>query len=88
MACRRPVVATGIEGNLDAFVDGHSGLYTEPDAAHMASQVFALLDDPARATAMGIAASRRAELFDLAVTLPALGDAVQRVVDARWEVAA
>lgn len=88
MACSRPVVATGIEGNLDAFADGYSGLYTEPDAVSMAAQILALLDNPARAAAMGLAASRRAELFDLAVTLPALGDAVQRVVDARWKVVA
>ena len=83
MACSRPVVATGIEGNLDAFVDGHSGLYTEPDALSMAGRILTLLDDPARAAAMGAAASRRAELFDLDVTLPALGDAVQQVVDAK-----
>ena len=28
MACARPVVATAIEGNLDAFVDGHSGTWS------------------------------------------------------------
>jgi glycosyltransferase involved in cell wall biosynthesis len=88
MACERPVVATGIEGNLDGFVDGHSGLYTEPDAASMADHIVSVLDDPVRATAMGRAASVRAELFDLAVTLPALGDAVRRVVDVGEAVAA
>ena len=83
MACGRPVVATGIEGNLDGFVDGHSGWYTKPDAARMADRIVALLDDPDAASAMGQAAARRAQLFDLAETLPALADAVRRVVDAR-----
>lgn len=88
MACSRPVIATGIEGNLDGFVDGHSGIYAEPEPANMAAKVIALLDDPRRAAAIGLAAEKRATLFDLAATLPALGDAVQRVVDARGTVIA
>jgi glycosyltransferase involved in cell wall biosynthesis len=79
MACGRPVVATGIEGNLDGFVDGHSGLYALRDPEDIADKVLELLADPSRAAAMGAAAQRRAGLFDLAVTLPALGDAVRRV---------
>jgi glycosyltransferase involved in cell wall biosynthesis len=82
MACARPVVATGIEGNLDGFVDGHSGLFAEPSPASMASRIVELLDDPERSAAMGLAASERAELFDLRVTLLALGDAVRRVIKA------
>lgn len=81
MACSRPIVATGIEGNLDGFVDGHSGLFTERDPSMMAERIVDLLDDPERAAAMGRAANERAELFDLAVTLPALGDAIRRVID-------
>jgi glycosyltransferase involved in cell wall biosynthesis len=80
MASARPVVATGIEGNLDAFIDGHSGIYAEPRADSLANGVLELLENPQAAQAMGLAATRRADLFDLAVTLPALGDAVQRVV--------
>ena len=83
MACSRPVVATGIEGNLDAFVDGHSGLYAEPEATSLAERVLELLDDTQRAAAMGAAARARAELFDLPMTLTALGDAVRRVIERR-----
>jgi glycosyltransferase involved in cell wall biosynthesis len=80
MACERPVVATGIEGNLDAFVDGHSGRYAAPTPESIADRILELLADPARAAAIGAAAGSRAELFDLGVTLPALGDAVRRIV--------
>lgn len=87
MACGRPVVATGIEGNLDGFVDGHSGLYAEREPQSIADRVLELLADPARATAMGVAAERRTPLFDLESTLPALGDAVTRVVERRSALA-
>jgi glycosyltransferase involved in cell wall biosynthesis len=81
MACERPVVATGVEGNLDAFAHGHSGLYASRDAQSIAAAISRMLRDPARARAMGEAAGRRAELFDLNVTLPALGDAIVRAVE-------
>ena len=83
MACGRPIVATGIEGNLDAFIDGHSGLYAGRNAPSIAEKVQQLLDDPGGAAAMGKSARLRARLFDLAVTLPALGDAVTRAVEPR-----
>jgi glycosyltransferase involved in cell wall biosynthesis len=79
MKCGRPVVATGIEGNLDAFVDGHSGVYADRNAESIAAKVLGLLDDPERAESMGVAAERRARLFDLDSMLPALADAVRRV---------
>lgn len=72
MACRKPVIATGIEGNLDAFVHGHSGLYTQRDPRALAALVMRLIDDPAEREALGAAARERvALLFDLAVTVPA-----------------
>jgi glycosyltransferase involved in cell wall biosynthesis len=80
MACGRPVVATGIEGNLDGFVDGHSGLYVKGEPASISEAVLQLIADPEAAGAMGEAAKRRALLFDLDVTLPALGDAVTRLI--------
>jgi glycosyltransferase involved in cell wall biosynthesis len=80
MACGRPVVATGIEGNLDGFVDGYSGLYVPRDPEGIAEGVLTLLADLPRASRIGEAAKRRAPLFDLKATLPALGDAVERVV--------
>ena len=79
MKCGRPVVATGIEGNLDAFVDGHSGIYAGRDPKSIAAKVLWLLDNPERAESMGVAAERRARLFDLESMLPALADAVLRV---------
>lgn len=87
MACGRPVVATGIEGNLDGFVDGHSGLYATREPQSIADRVLELLADPARAAAMGAAAERRTPLFDLDSTLPALGDAVTRVVERKAALA-
>ena len=83
MACGRPIVATGIEGNLDGFIDGHSGLYAQGEAQSIAEGVLTLLADPALAAAMGAAAQRRSSLFDLAATLPALGDAVTRALEER-----
>jgi glycosyltransferase involved in cell wall biosynthesis len=78
MFCSRAIVATAIEGNLDAFVDGVSGRYSAPGAAAVAAVVAELLGDPARRQALGAAARERAqELFDLDVTLPALAEAVE-----------
>jgi len=81
MLCGAAVVATAIEGNLDAFAHGHSGLYADPTPASIADGILALLDDPERARAIGDAARRRARLFDLKVTLPALAATVTRLVE-------
>jgi glycosyltransferase involved in cell wall biosynthesis len=82
MKCGRAVVATGIEGNLDAFIDGYSGLYAGRDEESIAAKVIELLAEPERAAAMGRAAEKRARLFDLESMLPALADAVRRVDEA------
>jgi glycosyltransferase involved in cell wall biosynthesis len=83
MACRRPVVATGIEGNLDALVDGHSGLYVRRDPAEMAAAISQLLAEPEAARAMGEAAHLRvARFFDLSATLPPLGAVVDGLTGA------
>jgi glycosyltransferase involved in cell wall biosynthesis len=72
MACHRPIVATRIEGNLDAFTEGHSGLYVRREPGAMASAISSLLGDPDRAAAMGAAAADRVRrYFDLSVTVPA-----------------
>lgn len=82
MACARPVVATKIEGNLDALVHGHSGLYVEPRPAALADAVSALLADPARAETMGDAAYDRVRrLFDLNVTIPANAHTIERLLE-------
>lgn len=72
MACVRPVIATGIEGNLDAFVHGHSGIYTPPDSDHLARAIVELVSNPQLAASLGRAARARVEaLFDLDVTVQA-----------------
>ena len=78
MFCSRAIVATALEGNLDAFVDGVSGRYSAPAAAAVGAVVGELLDDPAQRQRLGEAARERAhELFDLDVVLPALAEAVE-----------
>ena len=72
MACARPIVATGIEGNLDAFVHGHSGLYADRSADGVAAHALHYLRDPAFAAEVGRQARDRVSLlFDLSATLPA-----------------
>ena len=82
MACGRPVVATGIEGNLDAFVHGHSGLYADAEPDALAEQVSALLEDPAWAAELGAAARSRASLFfDESISLPAVADTIAGLIE-------
>ncbi|MGQ0521187.1 MAG: glycosyltransferase family 4 protein [Actinomycetota bacterium] len=77
-ACGVPQVAGASGGAADAVADGETGLVVRrpADAGAVAAAVGSLLDDPARRTAMGEAARRRAvERFaydDLARTLHAV----------------
>jgi glycosyltransferase involved in cell wall biosynthesis len=83
MACARPIVATGIEGNLDAFVHGHSGLYAERTPDAVASHVLRYLRDPAFAAEVGREARDRVSLlFDLSATVPANAAVVLDVLEA------
>ncbi len=62
MAVGKPMVATRVGGNPELVEDGVTGLVVPPaDSAALADAVGALLDDPARAMAMGKAARRVAE---------------------------
>ncbi len=80
MICGRAIVATRLEGNLDAFSDGHSGIYVPRDAVAMAEAISGLVDDEERRIAMGTAAAERAvAYFDLSVTVPANAWLVRRV---------
>ncbi|MGH3050823.1 MAG: glycosyltransferase family 4 protein [Gaiellaceae bacterium] len=81
MLCKVPVVATAIEGNLDAFVNGHSGVFALSSPLSIATRVSELLDDPEKRRTIGEAAFQHAQLFDLGVTLPALGAAVWRTLE-------
>jgi glycosyltransferase involved in cell wall biosynthesis len=88
MACARPVVATGIEGNLDAFVHGHSGLYADRSPGSVAEHVLRYVRDPAYAAEVGQQARERVSLlFDLSATVPANAavvlDALQAAAPAR-----
>jgi glycosyltransferase involved in cell wall biosynthesis len=77
MACKRPIVATAIEGNLDAIANGESGLLVDVTPAAIAGGVSSLLDDPARAAALGDAAYVRvAERFDDRVSIPLIAETI------------
>ena len=61
MLCARPVVATAVSSIPEIVADGETGLLVPPDdPAALAEAVNALLDDPARATALGEAGRVRA----------------------------
>jgi phosphatidyl-myo-inositol dimannoside synthase len=63
-ASGKPVVAGRSGGMPDAVRDGETGLLVDPeDPASLARAVGALLDDPARAAAMGAAGRRGVETF-------------------------
>jgi glycosyltransferase involved in cell wall biosynthesis len=80
MACARPIVATAIEGNLDAIVDGESGLLVEVTPGAIAAGISSLLADPIRGAALGQAAYLRvAARFDDRVAIPLLAQAVAAV---------
>ncbi len=60
MACGRPIVATAAGGLPDALRDGVEGRLVEPgDAVALAAALAELLDDPARAAALGARARER-----------------------------
>jgi glycosyltransferase involved in cell wall biosynthesis len=70
MACRTPVVAPAVGGIPETFVDGESGLLVRQTPESLADGVLRLLENPARARAMGIAGRGRVqEQFSLTAGL-------------------
>jgi glycosyltransferase involved in cell wall biosynthesis len=64
MMQERPVAAFRQGGAAEIVVDGETGRLTAPgDAPALASAVLDLLNDPARARAMGASGRQRAEEF-------------------------
>jgi glycosyltransferase involved in cell wall biosynthesis len=62
MACETPVVASAVGGILEVVVDGETGLLVPPaDPEALATSIRNVLDDPARARAMGRAGRKRVE---------------------------
>lgn len=58
LACGVPAVATSIGGAAEILQDGRTGLVVPPrDSARLAAAILTLLNDPARARAMGKAGS-------------------------------
>jgi len=62
MACGKPVVATRLGGSPEAVVDGHTGYVVDPyDIKTLAAKLQELLQNPAKARAMGEAGRVRVE---------------------------
>jgi glycosyltransferase involved in cell wall biosynthesis len=82
MAAGRPVVATDVGGNAEVVRDGVTGLLVPPrDAGRLAEALLALLDDPARAGAMGAAGRVRVEAhFSAGVMVRHLEDLYRKLL--------
>lgn len=82
-ACGRPVVASDVGGISDIVTDGVTGLLAAPgDSAGVARAVNELLDDPARADALGRAARERiVTRFSAGVWAANLREVYQRAID-------
>lgn len=66
MACRVPVVATEVDGIVEALVDGESGLLSPPHSQEVAQRIITLLRAPRLARKLGQAGHRRVcERFNL-----------------------
>lgn len=79
MAYGLPCVSTNRSGALDIARDGIEALYYEPrDAAQLARHLATLLDDPAKASAMGRRARERMQQF----TVRRFADHFDRILDA------
>ncbi len=82
MAAGVPVVASRIGGIPDLVAAGETGLLVEPgDPRALAQAIGALVDDPARALALGSAAATRATQFTASVIVPRIEEIYQQLVE-------
>jgi len=83
-AVGRPVVATDVGGLTGVVVDGVTGLLVPPrDPAALARGIQSLLDDPARADALGQAGRAHAATFSVRLAAPRFDAMLEALVAAR-----
>lgn len=82
MAMAKPIVCTRTRGQTDVVTDGETGVYVPPgDPGALGDAVRALIDDPARAEALGAAGRRFVETAcDVEVYAREVADVVERAV--------
>lgn len=82
MASGTPVVASNIRGYRDVVADGVEGILVPPrDPTALADAVTALLTDPKRRTAMGVAGREKAESYSWPVVTRAIEEYYRVVLD-------
>jgi glycosyltransferase involved in cell wall biosynthesis len=81
-AVGKPVVATDVGGLRGVVLDGETGVLVPPrDPAAIARAVQELLDDPARAVAMGEAGRRHAGTFSVRLAAPRFDALLEELVE-------
>ncbi|HEV3211865.1 MAG TPA: glycosyltransferase family 4 protein [Acidimicrobiales bacterium] len=81
-AVGRPVVATAVGGLAGVVLDGVTGVLVPPrDPAALAAAIQGLLDDPARAAAMGAAGRTHAATYSVRLAAPRFDDLLAAMVE-------
>ena len=88
-AMRKPVVATRVDGCVDAVEEDRTGILVEPrDAQALAHAIARYLSDPGLREAHGAAARKRVEtLFDRRAIWGAIADIYVRIASRRGDAA-
>jgi glycosyltransferase involved in cell wall biosynthesis len=75
MAMSLPVVCTNVSGNVEAIIDGETGVVSEPNSESLARAIDELLSQPERWEDLGHAAHQRyLQLFEGDASVRALVD--------------